>query len=165
VGRVAPADRRGHPQRPAGLDALDVDGLAAVEHGQVAGLAGVVDEPLEERQCLVPEVHLLHHQPAELEDPQPQPVAAGARVALHQAGGVEVHHEAVDGGLVQPQALGQLGDPELGVLRREGVEDRHRPLDGLDAVARADPASSGLGAGGDDRGIERVSHPEHLSCN
>ena len=63
----------------------------------MAGLAGVAHKPLEERQRLVPEVHLLHHQAAELEDVEPEPVAAVAWVALHQTRRVEVDHEAVDG--------------------------------------------------------------------
>ena len=63
----------------------------------MAGLAGVAHEALQERERLVPEVHALHHQAAELEDVQPEPVAAAARVALDQAGGVQVDHEPVDG--------------------------------------------------------------------
>ena len=110
----------------------------------MAGLAGVAHEALQEGQRLVPEVHLLHHQAAELEDVQPEAVAAAARVALDQAGGVEVDHEAVDGRLVQPDPLGDLGHPELRLVDGEGVQDRDRPLDRLDAVARADRADGRL---------------------
>ena len=70
----------------------------------MAGLTGVAHEALQERQRLVPEVHLLHDEAAQLEDAKPQAVAAAARVALDQAGGVQVDQEAVDGGLVQPTA-------------------------------------------------------------
>jgi hypothetical protein len=132
----------------------------------VAGLAGVAHEALQEGQRLVPEVHPLHHQPAELEDVQPEAVAAAARVALHQPGGAQVDHEAVHGRLVQADALGDLGDAELGVVGGEGVEDRHRALDRLDAVPRTDAHR------GDLAGVllrlhclDPVSHREHLSCD
>ena len=138
MGRVAAADRRRNPQGPAGLDPLDVDRLPALEDGEVAGLPRVPHEPLQEREGLVPQVHPLHHQPAELEDVEPQAVATAAGVAFHQAGGVEVDHEAVDGGLVQPDPVGDLRHAELRLVRGEHVQDRHRPLDRLDPVAGAD---------------------------
>ena len=80
VGRVAAPDHQGDAQGPAGLHALDVDRLAAVQHGQVTGLAGVAHQPLQEGQGLVPEVDALHHQAAQLEDAQPQPVAGAGGV-------------------------------------------------------------------------------------
>ena len=154
MGGVAAAHRGGDPQRAARLHLLDVDRLAAVEHRQVAGLPRLAHEPLEERQRLVPQVHLLQHQAAQLEDAKPQPVAGGAGVALDQPPRLQVHQEAVDGRLVQPQPLGQLGHAELRRFRGEGVQDRHRALDGLDPVPRPGRAL------GDRRGhlVHPVSH-------
>ncbi len=57
-----------------------------------------------------------------------------------------------------------LGDPELRVVDREGVQDRDRPLDRLDPVARADRGGVREGRGDLEFG-HRVSHRENLSCD
>ena len=128
--------RRREPQRPARFDALDVHDLSTLQDGQMPGLAGVPDEPLEERQGLVPEVEPLRDQPAELEQAPPEAVLAGARRALDEAQMLEVHQEAVGGRLVQAQPLGQIAETQFRLVCSECTEDGGGPLEGLDPVLR-----------------------------
>ena len=83
--RIAAADGRRDPKRPARLDLLDVDGLATVEDGQMAGLAGVTNKAFKERRRFLPQIHLCKDLAAKFEDAKTQPVAAGRAVALEQA--------------------------------------------------------------------------------
>jgi len=121
--RVPPTDRRRDPKRPPRLDLLDVDGLAAIQHRQVPGLAAVTYEPFQEREGLIPKVHLLKNQPTELEDPQPEPISRRSAIALDEARRLEIHEKAMDRGLMQAETVCEVGHTEFRVLRAECVQD------------------------------------------
>jgi len=133
----------------------------------MSGLPGVSDEVFEEGQCLLPEIHALHHEARQLEDTNAESVSAASRIALDQTPGLEVHEESVDRRLVEPDPGGQLGDTQLGLIDRKRVEQRHRPLDSLDPVMLTDPRRRGVGPVRVDLGgwLVAVSHVEHVSCD
>jgi hypothetical protein len=69
---------------------------------------------------------------AQLQQGRAQAVLAGLGILLHQLLRFQGAEETMDGGLGQPEPLGELGDPEARDTRTERLEDQGRPLDRLD---------------------------------
>ena len=114
-------------------NALKVDGLRALEHGQMHGVMGGLVEILQERQRRLAEIAFDPNALAELEQPQPQAVAVGRtfeRPLLH-----ERFHETVSCCLGQVRVGSQYAERELGgSVALEGTEEIERLAYAADAV-------------------------------
>jgi hypothetical protein len=127
-------------------------------------MAGVAHKPFKKWRRFLPQVHLCEDLAAQFKDAKAQPVAAGGAIALKQPRRLQVHHESVDRGLVQRQALGEVRHTHLRLIRSEGVQDGNGAFDRLDAV----PARSVLtyAVCRLSRSRQRtVSHRERVSCS
>jgi hypothetical protein len=111
------------PQRPLGLDAVDVEHLAAVQRGEVAGLADLRDQ---RGQHLMPQA--AHHAVVQRVECQlaqrgTDGVAALIGVAREKAAVLKLRAQPVRGGLGQAQPHRQLGQrqrmPFIGQHRQQ----------------------------------------------
>ena len=85
-----------HSQRPGGLDAIEIDDFAAVEHGEVHRLADVLSQTLQDGMAW--RAHGFAQQSVKREAGEARPCGhpAAFRFALQQAGIFEYVQHAID---------------------------------------------------------------------
>ena len=100
-------------------------------------LAGLARQLIEMRLRLVPEPQPADGPSAELEQPEPERIAAGVGVAPDQPVLIEHREQAMNRALVQRQAVGHLaGGQFMGVLG-QNLKDIDGAFEHLDAVGRS----------------------------
>ena len=119
-----------HAQRPGGLDTVEVQHRVAVGDGQVAGLADLLDQLLEDRVARGPVRRAEQHLPGELVEPFREAVALGVGLAGHHTGVLERAQDAQHGRLGQRDRLGDLGELRRPFVIGQGLEDADGPQDG-----------------------------------
>ena len=130
-GRPRADPHAGEPDhRMRAFDALDVDDLAPVEHGEQHVLAHVGLERLHGRRRDLLEVQTRAHPLGEAEQVPAEPIAAGG---LHrqQADVGERGDERVGARLGHRERAGDVGHAPLGLLGGEEVQDGPDLLDGV----------------------------------
>ena len=124
-----PADAGEHRNRPGPGDPLDEHDLGALPDRELDVLLGHLGQVLQERQGALAQPGPARRQRAELEQPQPHPVAAGL-VAFQRSPGDQLADQPVGGGQRQAGVAGDLAQ-------------RHRRA----GRRRTRPAAAALGRG------------------
>ena len=114
---------------------VDRHRVGLARDGERGGLAHLPDERLEVRPRERPHVEPHEDGVGELDEPDPEPVAAGLRHPLDEAGGDERPELARHRARGHARAARDLVRPERARLG-EHVEDRERPLGRRDAAGR-----------------------------
>ena len=126
----AAADLHVQPQRPVALDALQVDVVEVVEHADVAGLADVLDQLLEDgpdRSRLIERAQRRERQPGEAGTCR---VALAGGVAQHHARALELHEQAMHGLPRQSEPGRKIGEADRLRMPENGLQHRQRSLNG-----------------------------------
>jgi len=100
----------------------------------VRGLAGLAGKRVEMRLRLIAQLQSSDGPRSEFEEPETERVPAGFGVAPDQPVLVEHREEAVDGALVEGQALGDFAGRELAGIFRQDLQDVDRALEHLHPV-------------------------------
>lgn len=158
------ADGQADAQRPMRFDPVDIDHGVAFGHGDIAGLADLSGQPLQDRHAFAAQAgtaERVGRDPAQLPAGDE---AAPAQIAHQPAVFLKRLQQAVGGGFGQAQHLADLGRGKGGCGLGDGFQDVERAQVGLQAAfGVVAPVTLGRHAPPYLRCTMHITHPSALA--